>query len=332
MSTQDAKDYQIAESNKTAADLAVIKEVLAGKKYDEPVELLDPGFYLGFDDRKYHRLPYVSNSYLTKLDDCPAAAWVKEPENTPTLVRGRAFHCYTLEGQEEFNRKFAVLPLDCKRSTKAAKEGKAAFMSFHADKEIITADQYVNIKGMGDVVKMHPSAKIFLSAGMREVTIIFDYNWKDGYSIRCKCRIDLIPTNAHGVLADLKSTANAEEGAFLRSVATYGYAKQAAMYLYGINAVCKQYAAKGEPSPFPNQFDTFALIATESSPPYRTEVYELDKESEGIIEWGGGEFYRLMEIERQCRETKQPDGSVKPFYPPWKNAGVSMLTKPNWWI
>lgn len=298
----------------------------------EAVELLEPGYYLNYPEKDYHRLPYVSNSYLTKLDKCPAAAWVREDSDTPSLLKGRGYHCYTLEGEEEFNKRFVVMPDYCKGNSNIAQSAKAEFITFNSDKDILTADQVAEIRAMGDVVRSHPSAKVFLKDCIREVTIIFDYKWKDGYSIRCKSRIDLIPTNAHGVLADLKSTSSADESDFLRSVGKYGYAKQGAFYLYGINKVCEQLNAEGKECPFPTQFDAFALIATETSAPYRTEVYELDKEDGGILEWGRGEFYRLMEIERQCRETKQPDGSVKPFYPPWKNAGVSVLIKPNYWI
>lgn len=296
------------------------------------VELLEPGCYLNYPEKDYHKLPFVSNSYLSKLDKCPAAAWVEEDSDTPSLLKGRGYHCYTLEGEEEFNKRFAVMPDECKGNSNAAKAAKSAFQEANTDKDILTPDQAGEIKLMGDVVKSHPSAKIFLKNCIREVTIIFDYKWRDGYSIRCKSRIDLIPTNANGVLADLKSCRSAEESDFLRSVNTYGYAKQGAFYLHGINAVCEQLMREGKSCPFSTQFDAFALIATETSAPYRTEVYELDKEEGGILEWGRGEFYRLMEIERQCRETKFPDGSVKPFYPPWKNAGVSVLIKPNWWI
>ncbi|MBW2645068.1 MAG: hypothetical protein JRE23_02615 [Deltaproteobacteria bacterium] len=57
----------------------------------------------------------------------------------------------------------------------------------------------------------------------------------------------------------------------------------------------------------------------EDKPPYRTEVYTLDKD---FLKWGYNEYKRLLLIEKECRDAG--------FYPHYQNAGAVELTKPNY--
>jgi len=98
--------------------------------------MIEPGIYPNISHASYHAMKdVVSNSYLQRLNQCPAAAKVPMIE-TPALTFGRAFHSFVLDGQESFERDFAVLsPMD--RRTKEGKAAYALFCEKSGDKTII---------------------------------------------------------------------------------------------------------------------------------------------------------------------------------------------------
>jgi len=263
--------------------------------------MIGEGIHSDISHKEYHSLPYVSNSYLGRLDKCPAAAKVPQ-EDTPSLLFGRAFHAFCLEGMESFTRDFAVAPAVDRRT----KEGKAIWSKFQEDnegKDVLSDTDYQKIVDMGGAILRHPFAKELLFKGVSEQTVI----WQDPETgIMCKCRPDRIPDGVHGVLIDLKSTRDASEHAFLRSITSYGYARQNAFYSDGINAISGQV------------IDAFAFIAVEVDPPHRVEVYTLSPE---FVEYGRTEYMRLLRIEKECR---------KSGYPNYQNAGAVELYLPKY--
>jgi hypothetical protein len=263
---------------------------------------LGPGIYSGIPAEVYHGLPYVSNSYLSRLDKCPAAARVPT-EETDALVFGRAAHSYILEGPEVFCQEFVVAPKIDKR-TKAGKEQWAEFQEANTGRGLITADDMATIEDMRAAVHAHPFAKKLLGMGVSEQTVI----WEDLQTgIMCKCRPDRIPSGGKGVLVDLKTTQEAGEISFARSMVKYGYARQAAMYLDGVAR------ATGE------TYDAFAFIAVEKSEPYRVETYLIDPE---FIQWGRLEYQRLLRLEQMCRAEGE--------YPNYQHPELVTIYKPNY--
>lgn len=263
---------------------------------------LTTGIYDNICHADYHALNYVSNSYLSRLNKCPAAAKVKQ-EDTPALVFGTACHCYILEGAEIFYKQFAVAPVCDKRT----KDGKAVFAEFQAknpDKTIINVADANQIIAMKSAVNNHPFAKSILALGLSEQTVI----WTDGDTgIKCKCRPDRIPANGKGLIVDLKTTTDAGEYGFGKSVLSYGYARQAAMYLDGVNTATGSF------------YDAFVFIAIEKEAPYRVETYMLDAE---FIEYGRQEYKRLLALDSECREAKK--------YPNYQSNELIMLFKPKY--
>lgn len=263
---------------------------------------LGPGIYPDIPAETYHELPFVSNSYLSRLDKCPAAAKVRM-EETDALVFGRAAHSYVLEGPEVFCQEFIVAPKIDKR-TKAGKEQWAEFQASNVGRGLITADDMATIEAMRDAVHSHPFARKLLGMGVSEQTVI----WEDLQTgIMCKCRPDRIPSGGKGVLVDLKTTQDAGEIAFSRSMVKYGYARQAAMYLDGVNR------ATGE------TYDAFAFITVEKSEPYRVETYLIDPE---FIQWGRLEYQRLLRLEQLCR--------AEGAYPNYQHSELVTIYKPNY--
>ena len=132
--------------------------------------------------------------------------------------------------------------------------------------------------------------------------------WTDEKTgLPCKCRPDRIPAGDHGVILDLKSVRSADIHAFTSACMTYGYAREAGMYIEGFNAVSNA------------KVDAFVFICVEKEPPYRTEVYTLE---DLFIEYGRKEFHRLINIEAECRKND--------LWPHWKNQEIRNLYVPNY--
>ncbi len=243
--------------------------------------MIENGVYHDLSHSDYHKMTdRISNSYLSRLDKCPAAARVKQ-EETPAMTFGRAFHSFILDGMAAFSKDVLVLP-EINRRTNAGKEEYQAFITNNPDKAIITAEDLQAIIEMDKSVKAHPLAKNLIGTGTNEVSVF----WDDPFSgLPCKARPDKVP--GQNTLADLKKTRGASAHSFQRSIIDFGYHRQAAFYLDGMQK------ATGD------NFDLFAFIAVEDSEPYRVEVYTL---SQDFIDYGRLEYRRLINIENQCRQ------------------------------
>jgi hypothetical protein len=260
------------------------------------------GVYADIPFKEYSAIQAVSNSYLSKLNQCPAAALVVTPD-TPSLAFGRALHCYVLEGQETFDKRYLVTP----RCDKRTKEGKALYEQFQSElngREAVSADDAATIRYMSPSILSHPFAKQLLEQGLSEQTVI----WQDEETgLWCKCRPDRIPSNASGVFLDLKTTGCANERAFQSSVISYGYYRQAAMYMEGLSHATGII------------YRHFAFIACEKEPPFRVEVYTLDDQ---FLQDGYDDFHRLLLKEKKCRDSG--------FYPNYENGGAVELYAPQY--
>jgi hypothetical protein len=262
------------------------------------------GIFTNVSHKQYHDLPLeiVSNSYLGELSKCPAAARIVKP-TTPAMIMGQAFHCLLLDGEEMFNNEFAVAPV-VDRRTKAGKEIWADFILEHPDKAIIDAEDRDKLYNMGNAVIRHPFAVKLLAEGRSEVSIF----WKDkGTGADCKVRPDRIPAGDRGTIVDVKTVMSASEAAFTSACVRYGYFRQAGMYTIGYNAVTN------------GNVDQFAFICVEKEDPYRVEVHTLD---DAAIDYGKGEYHRLLHIENECRE--------KNYWPHYQNAGASVIYLPKY--
>ena len=263
---------------------------------------MKPGIHLDIPNSIYHGFDAVSNGYLKKLGEVPAKAKIPQPD-TPAMLFGRAVHAYVLEGREAFDKEFCVAPKVDKRTT----EGKAEWAEFvecNGGKDVVSEDDYYKIRDITDAVKRHPLAVRMLSEGISEVTAI----WEDD-GLLCKCRPDRIPDGNRGVILDLKTCSDASEVGFSRAVANFGYYRQAAWYIDGVNK------AGGK------EVDAMAFIAVEKEPPYRTEVYVL---GDDFVDFGRSECRRLIDIEKRCRKAN--------FWPHYANPGAADIFKPAWMV
>lgn len=260
------------------------------------------GIYPGVSHDEYHAMTeYINNSYLSRLAKIPALTRLPQ-EETAAMTFGRAFHCYLLEGQAAFDLSFSVMPKEINLRTKDGKAYRDAVVS--SKKVPLSYDDFQTIEGMTQAVLRHPFAIQLLAEGDSEMSVF----WRDKETgLPCKCRPDRIPSGQKGVVVDAKSTGDASEAGFTRSVFKFGYARQAAMNIDGLNTVSSK------------EIDAFICIAVEKEPPYRCEVYVLDDE---VLAFGRQEYHRLLRIEKECRE--------KNLWPHYWNAGASTVYLPKW--
>ena len=298
---------------------------------------LQPGIYHGIPAAVYHALPYVTNTYLKKINKCPANGKVEDPDDTKALRFGRAAHVMTLEGDDAFHSECVVLPENApKRPTERQVFAKKPspetlyaidwWKSFSANangKTILSLDDYNTLRGVKDSVRSHPFAKLLLAEGVSETTVIFDVK-VNGQVMRCKCRPDRTPSLEMMTLIDLKTAEDVGLEAFRRSCIKYSYFQQSAFYIDGYNSVrhlpMKKNAAgeweHDKADPVAPEMDAFAFIAVEKKPPYRCEVYTLGGDSTYLLR-GRESYERALKTEAECRQR----GS----WPNYVNAGCQEL-------
>lgn len=270
------------------------------------------GLFTDIPAKVYHAMTdVVSNSYLSRLDSCPAKAKVEQAD-TPAMLFGRALHSYVLEGEAAFLTEFAVLPEGLDLRTKAGKEVMTDFQIRAAGRELIKSEDFWKIRDIRLSVMAHPLAGEILKHGISESSAF----WVDDQTgIKCKCRPDWSPSNLTGArcLIDLKSTNDASFKGFQRSVVQYGYYRQAAWYIDGVNAAA---GLVGD-----DDIDSMLFIAVEKEAPYRVECYLLSDE---FVEFGRKECRRLLELEKQCRENND--------WPNYTSSGITEIAAPSWMV
>src|SRR5262249_53574619 len=117
----------------------------------------------------------VSASTLTMLyNTCPARAYAHHYSNplcqpfpdTEATEFGTAAHCYLMEGEVEFGRRYVIRPRELNLTTKEGRLWKAA----HAGQDWVTGEDYEAILGMQAALLGHSQARVALQYGQPEVT------------------------------------------------------------------------------------------------------------------------------------------------------------------
>ena len=238
------------------------------------------GVHEGVPASVYHSWDAISNSALGYLQRSPAhlRAYLERDEiDSKELRIGSAAHCLILQ-PELFKHEFCTY--DGTRRGKAWEEFKQAA----GKKVVLSKDEQNLVEDMAAAVKFHPDAAEFLAdATAREASGI----WEDERTgVVCKLRSDLVNDNL-ATIVDVKTTRDARRDAFERSIFTYGYHRQAAMYLDGWQALGRNY-------------EHFVFICVEKEPPFAVALYRL---RDDVVELGRKELRELLNRYQTCIES-----------------------------
>lgn len=250
----------------------------------------EPGLHPEIPAERYHRWDACSNSRLSALLRSPAFCryQIDHPhEPTKSMELGTALHMAILE-PERFAQTYRPGPEGDGR-TKAVKDGM----------EAIRREGFVPLKP-ADFECCEQSRKsawanraireVLTRATHRELSMVWDHAFaaypdqEEQDVLRCKGRLDVL--SAGGFVVDVKRTKSAQPHAFTTSIGSYGYHRQAAMYLDGL-------AALGMPQTH------YLILAIESTAPYEAALYRIEDEA---IEAGRVELHDLMSRYFECQE------------------------------
>lgn len=266
---------------------------------------MNPGIYsrLELPASEYHAAPGASNSGLSIIYSKTPAHYIASKQfprkETPALIEGRRLHSFILE-PDVFDATFAVSEKFDMR-TNVGKQGHADWLKANGGKTPITADDLNRYQSIREAIIAHPEARNLLSAPCVTEQSVFTNDPETG--ILVKARQDIYND---GIIADLKSTTDANPNEFFREAFNYGYHRQAAFYLDVMTW------ATGR------THDTFRFIVFEKEPPFAVVVLEA---SEKFLQRGREEYRRALNTYAEClRSGHWPPYSldVMPMVlPPW---------------
>jgi len=216
--------------------------------------MIKPGWYDVDNEVYHHSEDYrycMTSSGLKQMDRSPLHwhTWRTLPPTgaTPALAFGSAFHSYMLEPEK----------IECELLT-----GRTQVAIDDDGMISVNNDALETLKGMKEslmaceisaLIVNHPKA-IYERAGFFTDPVRPNVTG----SIKPDIRIPEL-----GIIADLKSTTDASQVAFPRSVRKFKYDWQAWWYLRGANSISHEV------------YDKFIIIAIEKAPPYGVMIYEM---------------------------------------------------------
>ena len=218
----------------------------------------------GIENHAYHGSGELSRSTAwSLLSTCPAKVrhdLTHPKESSPALVIGSAFHTATLE-PGKLDDEVAVKPSEIDGQgprTKHYKESFEIMQKNEPNKMWLAPGDYDLVMDMAGAALDHPILKSHLS---ERDAVIEGTGFFEMEGAKCKVRPDLYVPGA-GVVLDLKSTQDASEKGFAKSVRQFGYTFQACWYMHALRLL----GAK------PKQF---IFLAVEKAKPHLTAAYTL---------------------------------------------------------
>ena len=257
-------------------------------------------------EQEYRSHPGVNKSTLWEIRKSPKHykyALENPSEDTPALKMGRAIHMAVLQ-PEEYCKEYAIIPSGIDRRTKEGKALWAEWSEKHVGQEWLTEAENQEIVSIANAVFQQSGG--ILDGCETEVPLFWD---DPRTGIRCKCRVDAMKeTKDAFIVIDLKTTADAEIGAFTRSAVKLGYHVQAAHY---INGVVANGLNHGKPI-------VWYFLAVEKKGPYATNLIRAD---DGLIDEGQFRLMGLMDRLDKCLTENK-----------WPGYGETVMTMPAWAI
>jgi len=260
---------------------------------------------------EYHATETLSASGLKLLKKSPLHYWDRninpdrEPSKpTSSMALGTATHTAILESSD-FDNRYIVVPEGLDKRTK---EGKEAYRVIEESGKIaISHNDFQDVKAMGDAAKNNEIMRLIFSVEHNvEHSIFFE---RDG--VKCRIRPDFYIAPCYdypnGLIMDVKTTQDASQHGFNRTIDTYNYDLQCEFYSYGF----MQYFGTTEKP-------KFLFFAIESSAPYANAVYELPDD---VYQFATVQNEKLIALYKSCLESAEWQGYSKE---------IVMLNAPQW--
>lgn len=281
-----------------------------------------PGIYFNLSNEDYHNDLSLSNSGMGNLAHTPKFGptistpkkywWNspfnpdREPLDTQALKTGRALHTFLLE-PEQFHKEFKIK--EGVQNTKA--------------KGMIGEGAFKDIQNATAALRQEKQIYPLFKNGYPEVSIF----WIDEETgVPCRARMDYLnPLFA----TDYKTTANIYDLGY--SIIDYGYTRQSAFYLRGIEAIKKlmredklNYIYGEVSDEFLNNFmqtthDKFFFVFQEKTAPYVARAETLCSDTQSI---GLERAKHAMQIYKENYELQGSESWASGF-----EYGVSTITK-----
>lgn len=181
-----------------------------------------------------------------------------------------------------------------------------------ANKSIISLTDWNLCIAIKKRVQSHPTAQLLMDSGHAEASIF----WTDTETgVRCKMRCDWLMQSG---LLDFKTTEDASEIAFKKSIANYKYHIQAAFYLDGWAAATDQAVAP----------DSFIFAACETKRPHELAFYYADAD---MLAEGRAVYRHWLRQYADCLNQKiwpgYPQEIQKISLPKWALKGLPNVTE-----
>jgi len=298
---------------------------------------LEPGEagFVDWGEARYHAdRDHVSNSWLSVLiKEGPAIYRAKrdgliDSDESDSMRFGTLVHLALIEPDEWRRRLFEPEPVRPANANGRGKKGtpeKDSYLRWKRDVDewateleqapgaiVLTERERERVEACAESVRQHAAdepgelgASDLLAATTATEQTILRRDEETGILLRH--RLDLLADMGVRVIADLKTTQDPSPDAFARSVARFGYHRQAAMYVDALQAV------------EPDAEIHFVIIAVRSRFPFEvaTHVIEADE-----LRQGRREYRRALQDLARRREQND-----------WRAAwqrGLNRLTLPRW--
>lgn len=262
----------------------------------------EPGIYKDVDIEVYHSEDGISSSGISLILDCPKRynhehMGKKQERDGNAFKLGSAFHMMMLE-PEKFNKTFYAMTSEVDLRTKAGKED--FFKTEHEAKgrTVLRKKEYDEVYSMALEASSHSIwESIELDKGSAEYSIYWDAGI---YNTRLRSRPDFFNDS---IIIDLKTTDSI--ASFSKSVYNYGYHRQAAMQIDGLQQIDGK-----------KRF--FAFFVIEKKAPYLTACFTLEEEA---IAFGRKEYLEGAAIYSECLKFDNWPGYQEQF---------QLIKLPNW--
>ncbi len=264
-----------------------------------------PGIYHDINIDIYHADDGISSTGISLILDCPKRYWweyiaLREKEKKGKAFDiGQAIHTAVLE-PEKFQERFYLCEETYDLRTKAGKETYQRIEHEANGRIVLRGTDCEMIMQMEAAVRNHSLwEKVKISEGNIEHSVYWDAGI---YNTRLRARPDFYNDT---IIIDLKTTDSI--AGFAKSVYNYGYHRQAAMQIDGLEA-CD------------GKKRHFAFFVVEKKAPYLTACFTLDEQA---IEQGRKEYLDGAATYSECLRFDKWAGYEEKF---------QLLSLPKWAI